>query len=206
MTTQSFPSLVICLSLSSSGLSWWRSYQNWGSFMTQTLWSSWPGLGTHTHKFRAHIILIWIWLACFCRSSLMFAWLVSMCACVHTCVSALVCGGVCLMSDESRWASMNKTWGCWKGPSCWQSSNPPRGPSVAGLSIKSVSLMGSEVEPRFGKAPYSCCCVFAHLFVSEHFFGHEVGFKVLCWQWVVHIISTQPRYLANDTSYSVLSL
>lgn len=22
---------------------------------------------------------------------------------------------------------MNKTWECWKGPSCWQSSNPPQG-------------------------------------------------------------------------------
>lgn len=31
------------------------------------------------------------------------------------------------MSDESRWVSTNKTWGFWKGPSCWQSSKPPLG-------------------------------------------------------------------------------
>lgn len=130
-----FPSLVFVFVPFSSGLSWWRSYQNWGSFMIQTPWSSWPGLGRRihprsqiqsAHHIEANLIRLFLRIE-FHRASCPWLVRVSVSVCVHACVSALVCRRVCLMSDESWWISMNKTWECWKGPSCWQSSNPPQG-------------------------------------------------------------------------------
>lgn len=168
-----FPSLVFVFFPFSSGLSWWRSYQNWGSFMIQTPWSSWPGLGRRiyprsqiqsTHHIEANLNRLFLQIKFHCASC---PWLVRVwaCPCARMHVSRR------LFVGESVWWVMRADGYPWirhgsagKDPAVGRALTHLR-VSVAGLSIKSITLMGSEMELWFGNAPNCrwCCCVFAHL-------------------------------------------
>lgn len=160
--------------------------------MIQTLWSSWPGLGTHinphtliqsTHQIEANLISLlpqikfhfaWCpWLVCLCACN----------ACVLTCVSVLVYRGVLPVSDERWWVSLNKIWGCWKAPSCWQNSNPPQGSLLLGFwsraSARWDQRWRSDLEWLCTVAAV-CVFVFAHLCVSIIFWSSG-------WMWGIRL-------------------
>lgn len=75
------------------------------------------------------------------------------------------------MSDESRWVSMNYTWGCWKSPSCWQSFNPPRGlrDQVFDQEHQPDGIRDGAVIWNGSVLGLLCVFVFEHLRVSAIF-------------------------------------
>lgn len=82
------------------------------------------------------------------------------------------------MSDESRWVVMNKTWGCWNKPSCWQSSNPPR--CLQGHVFPDGSKDEAELWNAYTLLLFWCLCHFCP--VSGHYVGDEalaVGWRPL---------------------------
>lgn len=142
--------------LTSSGQSWWKSYLNWENFLTLTLWSSWPGLGTHkhnntealplsqnhsTHQTDPHLIGL------FRQINFSFAWcpwLVYVCACprVYECLFAGETGWWVMRADGTQWIRHG---GAGKDPAVGRAQAHLR-VSAARLSIKSISLMGCEME------------------------------------------------------------
>lgn len=120
-----------------------------------------------THQIEANLISV------FPQIKFHFAWCpwlvsvsVSVCVfvnthmyCMYTCVSACVFAG-----EPGRWAMRADgcPWirhgGAGKDPAVGRALSHLR-VSVAGLSIKSISLMGSETKLWFGMAPYCGCCV-----------------------------------------------
>lgn len=211
-----FPSLVFVFFPFSSGLSWWRSYQNWGSFMIQTPWSSWPGLGRRIHRrsqiqsahhIEANLIRLFLQIE-FHRASC--PWLVRVWACPCACMRV----SRRLFVGESVWWVMRADGYPWirhgsagKDPAVGRALTHLR-VSVAGLPIKSITLIGSEMELWFGNAPNCrwCCCVFAHLCARLSFSGRHVGCTALDWPPVVHILHLCNYNIWPKTQLSALCL